>query len=143
MGSKCGQKKVRGPQNGKTTSLLQATVLLQKGVIQDYFIELYDRHARKKTHSLITECSAILRDTLARFSRVLVVIDGLEECPDRTWRILHPQIRDIQHRIFTFITFRHLSVWSNTLPMLFVSRSSPMMTTSKHTSSSSLQIGNH
>ncbi len=76
-------------------------------MIQDDLKELYERHARNKTHPSITECSDVLRDTLGRFFGVFFVIDDLDECRDATWRIMLSQVRDVQHRISTFITSRH------------------------------------
>lgn len=49
--------------------------------------ELYEKHQRRSTHPSFEELQAIFMDISQYFSRIFLVIDGLDEMPDR-WSIL-------------------------------------------------------
>lgn len=77
-------------------------------MIKDDLISLYERHARNKTRPLLSEYASLLQDTLRAFSKVFVIIDGLDECPDSARKVLLAKVREIQPWIRTFITSRFL-----------------------------------
>lgn len=74
-------------QADQTTSNLVAAILNQ--LVQDRpsiaqpVSSLYDRHEVRRTRPTLEETLGALRSVLANYSKVYVVIDALDECPER------------------------------------------------------------
>lgn len=70
--------------------------------------ECYARHIGLGTHPSITEYPQLLQVIAARFSRVYLVIDALDECNDRggTWSGLIKEIRKLPPNLHLLCTSR-------------------------------------
>lgn len=77
-------------------------------MIKDELLSLYERHARNRTRPLLNEYMSLLRTTLDAFSKAVIIIDGLDECPDSARKDFITKIREIQPAVCTFITSRYL-----------------------------------
>ncbi|KAI9766660.1 MAG: hypothetical protein M1839_004783 [Geoglossum umbratile] len=85
-------------------------LLLQKPVLSDQIKSLYEGHIPKKTRPTIAECSALVKDAVAAFSKVFIVIDALDECPEKNNHrgTLLAQIRRLQPGTSFFVTSRNI-----------------------------------
>jgi hypothetical protein len=92
-------------QADQNTTTLLAAILKQlvrnQPSIADPVTRLYDLHATCNTRPSLDEIFSALQSVLAIYSTVYVVIDALDECPDRdgTRSQLLAKLRDLQQRI--------------------------------------------
>lgn len=91
-------------------SLLQQLVQ-RDPVVSDDIISLYRLHTQKQTRPTLGELSKLLQLELRRLSKVFIVIDALDECPEsnRNREIFLTEIRKLQPTIHLLITSRHIS----------------------------------
>ena len=71
---------------------------------------LYERHTKIKTRPLLNEYLRLLRAIIEDFSRVYIIIDGIDECSRSKFnekQFPHWNY-DIRHQICKFITSRYL-----------------------------------
>jgi NACHT domain len=88
-------------------SLLQQ--LFQRQLrVSDEFTTLYQRHIEKKTRPSLTEFSRLLQSQLSVFSKVFVVLDALDECPERngTRDDLLSELQKLQPTLRLLVTAR-------------------------------------
>lgn len=101
----------------QTISSLLAAMLKQlvqdRPLIAKPLSSLYDRHEIPRTRPSIEETLSALQSVLANYSRVYVVIDALDECPDRDGARsqLLKLCRSIQRQtdLRLMVTSRHIS----------------------------------
>lgn len=81
-------------------------------------VELYERHTKIKTRPLLNEYLQLLRAIIKDFSRVYIIIDGLDECSETnsTRSNFLAGINDIRPQICTFVTSRYLPSIERELP---------------------------
>ena len=54
----------------------------QKASLSPQVLESYNYHCRHDTRPLVPDISKLLRSELKRFSKVYIIIDALDECPE-------------------------------------------------------------
>ena len=98
-------------------SLLQQ-LLMQQSDIPNHVVALYERHTRIKTRPSLNEYLQALRAIINNFSRIYIIIDGLDECSEAnsTRSSFLAGINDIRPLICTFFTSRYLPSIERELP---------------------------
>lgn len=78
--------------------------------MKDELLSLYDRH-ENRTRPLLSEYTQLLQTTIHSFSKVFVIIDALDECPEtHSMRdVFLAEFQEVQPYICTFITSRHIA----------------------------------
>ncbi|KAI9767661.1 MAG: hypothetical protein M1840_005532 [Geoglossum simile] len=91
-------------------SLLQQLVQ-RNPVISEKVISLYRSHTQRQSRPTLGEYSSLLQSEICRFSKVFIVIDALDECPeDKGVReSFLAEIHKLQPSIYLFVTSRHIS----------------------------------
>lgn len=91
---------------------------MQQRDIPNDVVALYEQHTRIKTRPLLNEYLRLLRAIINDFSRVYIIIDGLDECSETNSTRSHflPGINDIRPQICTFVTSRYLPSIERELP---------------------------
>jgi hypothetical protein len=92
-------------------SLLQQIVQREVNVsevnVSDSINDLYKKHTRHQTRPSLAEFSRLLQTEARQFSRLFIVIDGLDECKDDNTRdILLSEIGKLQPHLHLLITTR-------------------------------------
>jgi hypothetical protein len=89
--------------------LLQQLVL-QKSVIPGELKALYESHIPKKTRPPLDEYSKLLQAAVGGFSKVLIIIDALDECPvtEGARDTLLAETRKLQPRACLLVTSRDI-----------------------------------
>ena len=85
--------------------------LIQRNpVISDDVLSLYHCHSKKQTRPTLGELSELLQSEVRRTSKVFIVIDALDECPEnnRTRESFLAEIRKLQPTIYLLATSRHI-----------------------------------
>lgn len=105
----------QSPSNLIATLLLQ--FVIQQNAVSDDLLSLYEHHMKNKTRPLLNEYLRLLQDTIAGFSKVYIVIDGLDECPEAnsTRHNFLTAVHAIRPRTSAFITSRDLPNLRNEL----------------------------
>ena len=90
-------------------SLLQQLVQ-RNPVISNDVVSLYHHHNMKQTRPTLDELSKLLQSEVRRISKVFIVIDALDECPEgnRTRESFLTEIRKLQPTIYLLVTSRHI-----------------------------------
>lgn len=80
-------------------------------VISDDIWSLYRHHTKKQTRPTLDELSKLLQLEIHRLSKVFIVIDALNECPEGngTRDSFVAEIRKFQPIIYLLVTSRHIS----------------------------------
>lgn len=93
-------------------SLLRQLVL-QKAVLQKELTVLHKGHIRNKTRPTISECTKLLQAAADCFTKVCIVIDALDECPeaDQARQSLLEEIGKLD-RVSILVTSRNIPVES-------------------------------
>lgn len=83
---------------------------MQQHDIPKDVIALYEQHTKFKTRPLLNEYLRLLRTIVHNFSRVYIIIDGLDECSEAnsTRSNFLAGINDIRPQTCTFVTSRYL-----------------------------------
>lgn len=91
---------------------------MQQRDIPNDVVALYERHTKIKTRPLLNEYLRLLRAIINDFSRVYIIIDGLDECSEAnsTRSNFLAGINDIRPYICTFVTSRYLPSIERELP---------------------------
>jgi hypothetical protein len=75
--------------------------LVNKGPVSNDAIILHEKHVNQGTRPSLIELSKLLRSDVMRFSKIFVVVDALDECPEANGfrksfigdlRALHPKV---------------------------------------------------
>ena len=79
-------------------------------VISDDVVSLYHRHSKKQTRPTLDELSKLLQLEVRRISKVFIIVDALDECPEsnRTRKSFLAEIRKLQPTVHLLITSRHI-----------------------------------
>ena len=92
-------------------SLLQQ-LALQNPTITEDLATLYDSHKAKRTRLSLEEYSTYLRASISSFSNVLIIIDGLDECPQHERHGIRStflrEIRALQPKAQLLVTSRDI-----------------------------------
>ncbi|KAL7920173.1 hypothetical protein ACQKWADRAFT_322360 [Trichoderma austrokoningii] len=94
------------------SNLLQQ-LFRQSPKIPNELLNVYKSYTKGTVHLGLEKCSAFLRDVVESFSQVLIVVDGLDECP-------HREIDDIRGELLD-----HLKELPLRARLLFTSRDLP------------------
>jgi hypothetical protein len=80
----------------------------RQSIISDEVRDVYKAHISKKTHPSLKEYSTLLQSELRAFSKVFIVIDALDECPefDETRSNLLHEVQKLQPKLRLLITSR-------------------------------------
>ena len=92
-------------------SLLQQ--LVQKSsTVSEEIVSLYDYHIRNETRPALSELSKLLQLEVRRFSKVFILIDALDECPQSNGVRMSflKEIQKLAPSIHLLVTSRHSSV---------------------------------
>ncbi|KAL8705510.1 MAG: hypothetical protein Q9201_001385 [Fulgogasparrea decipioides] len=87
-------------------SILQQ-LMLQNAYLAEELSELYERHRKAKTNPSVVEYSALLQSAVGYFSKTIVIMDALDECPGDTRDILIEEISKARPGVYLLITSRH------------------------------------
>jgi hypothetical protein len=84
-------------------------LVLQKPILQVELTVLHKDHTRNKTRPTLSEYTKLLQAAVARFSKVRIVIDALDECPeaDQARQSLLGEIGKLKH-VSVLITSRNI-----------------------------------
>jgi hypothetical protein len=86
-------------------------LVLQKAILYGELTALHKRHIRNKTRPTLSECTKLLQAAADCFSKVRIVIDALDECPevDHARQSLLEEIGKLD-RISILITSRNIPI---------------------------------
>lgn len=105
----CYKEMQRQTSNNLVASLLQQ-LLLQQNEIPDDIMALYERHTKIKTRPLLNEYIRLLQSITKNFSKIYIIIDGLDECSEMnsTRSNFLAGISELRSQTCTFITSRYI-----------------------------------
>jgi hypothetical protein len=75
--------------------------------------DLYSTHVRRNTAPTLDEVQKILQTEIARYSKVFVVIDALDEYPEGDRPTLLKRLRELRPTINLMVTSRYLDAIAN------------------------------
>ena len=99
-------------ETGQTAHNLLASLLQQfcrqKGPLSPELSKIYEQHYRQNTRPGVSEISRLLCSEIQRFSKVYIVIDALDECPevDRTRDIFLTELLRLPSNAYLLVTSR-------------------------------------
>ena len=106
-------------ETGQTAHNLLASLLQQfcrqKGPLSPELSKFYEQHCRLNTRLVVSDILKLLHAEIQRFSKVYIVIDALDECPesDRTRDVFLKGLEDLPSNAYLLITSRpHSSIES-------------------------------
>jgi hypothetical protein len=78
-------------------------------------MSLYHHHVKKRTRPTLSEWSKLLQSEVRRLSKVFIIIDALDECPESngTRDSFLIEIRKLQPSIHLLVTSRHIPTISD------------------------------
>jgi NACHT domain len=80
----------------------------RQSVVSDDITAIYGKHIRKQRRPSLAEYSELLQSEVRRFSEVFIVIDALDECPEREGiRGFIPEVRKLLPNAHLLVTSRH------------------------------------
>jgi len=84
--------------------------LVQQDSLSSNVRDLYKDHNRRGTRPALSEVSKILRSETSRYSKIFVIVDALDECPEagRSRAILLTELRALQPTVNLMATSRFL-----------------------------------
>jgi hypothetical protein len=88
-------------------------LVLQKPILHRELTALHKGHTRNKTRLTLGECTKLLQAAVGCFSRVRIVIDALDECPeaDQARQSLLEEIGKLD-RVSVLVTSRNVPIQS-------------------------------
>ena len=99
-------------ETGQTAQNLLASLLQQfcrqKGSLSPEVLHSYELHCRQNTRPLVSDISRLLCSEIQHFSKVYIVIDALDECPesDRTRDVFLNELVKIPSNAYLLVTSR-------------------------------------
>ena len=95
--------------------------MLQNSHLTDEAAECYEQHRRAKSRPSLLEYTTLLQSAVGYFSKVILIIDALDECPQETRDLMMEEIRSLQPGMCLLVTSRHtLSIMPGRLPDIIV-----------------------
>ena len=88
-------------------SLLQQ-LITRRRAISDNIIALYNHHYHKKTRPSLAEYSRSLQSEISYFSKVFIIVDALDECPEGTRKHFLTEVRKLLPNVRLLVTSRHI-----------------------------------
>ncbi|KAG8762320.1 hypothetical protein FRC15_008573, partial [Serendipita sp. 397] len=74
--------------------------------LSDKVTDLHSKHAERKTRPALAEVSELLRQEVTRFSKIFVIVDALDECPEENQSLLLEELRALQPKAHLMVTSR-------------------------------------
>ena len=99
-------------ETGQTAQNLLASLLQQfcrqKGSLSPEVLNSYEHHFRQNTRPLVSDISNLICSEVQRFSKVYIVIDALDECPesDRTRDVFLTELLKLPSNAYLLVTSR-------------------------------------
>jgi hypothetical protein len=89
---------------------LWSQLVQQQDSLSNNVQDLYKDHRRRGTRPALSEVSRILRSEAGRYSKIFVIVDALDECPEagRSRAILLTELRALQPTVNLMATSRFL-----------------------------------
>ena len=105
----CDYKGVSKQTPANLIANLLHQLVLQKPILQEELTDLHRGHIQNKTRPTLSEYTKLLQAAVACFSRVRIVIDALDECPeaDHARQSLLGEIGKLKH-VSVLITSRNI-----------------------------------
>jgi hypothetical protein len=108
------EEEVQTPPNMLGSLLKQ--LVQRRSALPDDVRGLYDKHIRRQTHPTLDELSLLLVQEASAYSLVFVVIDALDECPERGNKraSLLKEVHKLPHNARILVTSRYSSTIQET-----------------------------
>jgi hypothetical protein len=88
-------------------SSLLYQLVSQKSILRADIVRMNNSHRAKKTGPSLTEICTLLRDAISFYSKTLIIVDALDECPQgENRRILLSKLRELGPGLNLLITSR-------------------------------------
>jgi hypothetical protein len=94
---------------------LWAQLVRRSGFVSAEVRDLYFTRVRQNSPPTLDEVSKILQGEIARYSKIFVVIDALDECPEAYRSTLLKKLRELRPAINLMVTSRPLDAIENDL----------------------------
>lgn len=99
-------------EQGQTVANLVASIVQQLAEQQPVFPNelsaLYDNHTKARTTPSLLEYSEMLRLQIPKFSKLLIVIDALDECLDGDRAVFLDEMQNLSPAPYLLVTSRHI-----------------------------------
>jgi hypothetical protein len=92
---------------------LWAQLARNSGSLSTEARDLYSTHVRQNSPPTLDEVSKMLQSEIARYSKIFVVIDALDEYPEGDRSTLLNKLRELRPRINLMVTSRYLDAIAN------------------------------
>ena len=92
---------------------LWAQLVRNSGSLSTEVRDLYSTHVRQNSSPTFDEVSKILQGEIARYSKIFVVIDALDEYPEGDRSTLLKKLRELRPTINLMVTSRYLDAIAN------------------------------
>lgn len=92
---------------------LWAQLVRNNGSLPTEVRDLYSTHVRQNTPPTLNEVQKILQSEIARYSKIFVVIDALDEYPEGDRSTLLKKLRELRPTINLLVTSRYLDAIAN------------------------------
>jgi hypothetical protein len=92
---------------------LWAQLVRNSGSLPTEVRDLYSTHVRQNSSPTLNEVSKILQGEIARYSKIFVVIDALDEYPEGDRSTLLKKLRELRPTINLMVTSRYLDAIAN------------------------------
>jgi hypothetical protein len=92
---------------------LWAQLVQNSGSLSTEVRDLYSTHVRQNSSPTLDEVSEILQCEIARYSKIFVVIDALDEYPEGDRSTLLKKLRELRPTINLMVTSRYLDTIAN------------------------------
>jgi hypothetical protein len=92
---------------------LWAQLVRNSGSLPTEVRDLYSTHVRQNSSPTLDEVSEILQCEIARYSKIFVVIDALDEYPEGDRSTLLKKLRELRPTINLMVTSRYLDAIAN------------------------------
>lgn len=92
---------------------LWAQLVQNSGSLSSEVKDLYQTYIRQRSPPTLSDVSKILQHEIGRYSKIFVVVDALDECPESNRSALLKELRALQPTINLLVTSRFLDSIAN------------------------------
>ncbi|KIN08970.1 hypothetical protein OIDMADRAFT_110360, partial [Oidiodendron maius Zn] len=92
---------------------LWAQLVQNSGSLSGEVKDLYRTHIRQHSSPTLSDMSKILQSEIGRYSKIFVVVDALDECPESNRSAMLKELRALQPTINLLVTSRFLDSIAN------------------------------
>ena len=92
---------------------LWAQLVQNSGSLSSEVKDLYRTYIRQRSSPTLSDVSKILQSEIGRYSKIFVVVDALDECPESNRSALLKELRALQPTINLLVTSRFLDSIAN------------------------------